>query len=371
MNTKEKNIFYYISKSKEIIKNISFNDKNSISIDIQILNTKYDNNNNIDLINIILNPTITIHNETPFEMKWNNEIKIESTMKKSLYNIIPSKQDLIHIIKESKLQILYDNLLLNPMKLVKDEKEERYSLLFSNGKKSIYSRIEFEEKTPLKYYNSKLFNVSNYKLNSINIVFYFDFIFVNRTNASLHFRLTEYWLSCAMQYYTIVVVEKEITMKDQRKWNQSFRLMLFSVLLALLIAGCGSSKNSKNVDENPDQQAKQETVVEEPVQATTEEESASVTEPSSTEQKPDPAYDKYAMVDYLVEDIGAEFTATVSAKEDGSEYEVRCTLENEEQVVVLDKNLVIISDKTGNMGYDAPFIVQKAIDENNWNDIEK
>lgn len=174
-----------------------------------------------------------------------------------------------------------------------------------------------------------------------------------------------------MQYYTIVVVEKEITMKDQRKWNQSFRLMLFSVLLALLIAGCGSSKNSKNVDENPDQQAKQETVVEEPVQATTEEESASVTEPSSTEQKPDPAYDKYAMVDYLVEDIGAEFTATVSAKEDGSEYEVRCTLENEEQVVVLDKNLVIISDKTGNMGYDAPFIVQKAIDENNWNDIEK
>ena len=133
-----------ISKSKEIIKNISFNDKNSISIDIQILNTKYDNNNNIDLINIILNPTITIHNETPFEMKWNNEIKIESTMKKSLYNIIPSKQDLIHIIKESKLQILYDNLLLNPMKLVKDEKEERYSIYFSNGKKTIYSRIEFE-----------------------------------------------------------------------------------------------------------------------------------------------------------------------------------------------------------------------------------
>jgi hypothetical protein len=68
------------------------------------------------------------------------------------------------------------------MKLVKDEKEERYSIYFSNGKKTIYSRIEFEEKTPLKYYNSKLFNVSNYKLNSINIVFYFDFIFVNRTN---------------------------------------------------------------------------------------------------------------------------------------------------------------------------------------------
>ena len=87
--------------------------------------------------------------------------------------------------------------------------------------------------------------------------------------------------------------------------------------------------------------------------------------------QPNPDYDKYAMVDYLVEDIGAEFTATVSKKADDSAYEVHCMLDNEEQIIVLDKDLAIISNKTGNLEYDAPLIVKKANDEDKWMDISK
>ena len=174
-----------INTLKEMPDKIEFNDKNSIAIDIQVLKNKYENKNIIELVNIIINPTILIHNQTPFEMKWNNYLKIEATMKKSLYCSIKKKQDLIHILKESKLQLLYRDLILNPTSIIKDEKSQRYSIIFSNGKKSFYSRIDFEENTPLKYYNSKLFEVSNFKLNSIHIVFYFDFIFVNRTDKKI------------------------------------------------------------------------------------------------------------------------------------------------------------------------------------------
>ena len=89
------------------------------------------------------------------------------------------------------------------------------------------------------------------------------------------------------------------------------------------------------------------------------------------EYQPNPEYDRYAMVEYMIEDIGAEFTATVSKKADDSEYEVHCMVENAEQVVVLDKDLAIVSDKTGNLGYDAPLIVQKAVDEDKWEDISR
>ena len=86
---------------------------------------------------------------------------------------------------------------------------------------------------------------------------------------------------------------------------------------------------------------------------------------------PDEQYYKYVLVDYSIDDIGAEFTATVSAKEDNSEYEVHCMLENVEQVVVLDGDLKILSDLTGDMEYDAPLIVQKAIEQDDWQTIDK
>ena len=84
---------------------------------------------------------------------------------------------------------------------------------------------------------------------------------------------------------------------------------------------------------------------------------------------PNPAYDRYALVEYMVDDIGAEFTATVSAEDDGSEYEVHCTLGKTEQIVILDEDYNVIYDRTGSMGDDAPLIVQAAVEEDNWRAI--
>ena len=84
---------------------------------------------------------------------------------------------------------------------------------------------------------------------------------------------------------------------------------------------------------------------------------------------PNPAYDKYALVEYAIEDIGAEFTATVSAEDDDSEYEVHCNLGRTEQVVILDMDYSVVYDRTGEMGSDAPLIVQMAVEENDWRSI--
>lgn len=89
------------------------------------------------------------------------------------------------------------------------------------------------------------------------------------------------------------------------------------------------------------------------------------------EFEPNTEYDKYALVYYIVEDIDARFVATVSAREDGSEYEVHCSVDGEEQVVKLDKELTVTSDMTGNLSYDAPLIVKKAVNEDKWIEIEK
>jgi hypothetical protein len=92
---------------------------------------------------------------------------------------------------------------------------------------------------------------------------------------------------------------------------------------------------------------------------------------TAEEYAPNREYDKYALVDYTIEDIMAQFTATVSAKEDGSEYELHCMVEGAEQLLVLDGDLNIMSDLTGDIANDAPAIVQKAIDEDKWTVIEK
>ena len=84
---------------------------------------------------------------------------------------------------------------------------------------------------------------------------------------------------------------------------------------------------------------------------------------------PNPDYDKYALVEYSIDDIGAEFTATVSAEEDDSEYEVHCNLGKSEQIVILDVDYSVIYDRTGRMGSDAALIVQKAVEENDWRKI--
>lgn len=164
-------------------------------------------------------------------------------------------------------------------------------------------------------------------------------------------------------------------------------LMLALIIAMLALAGCG---NNASQPASGSEQNKEETAapaetpaVETEVQAETAEpvdtavagstntETAAPTEPDElvAEFVPNEDYDKYALVYYIVEDIDARFVATVSAMEDDSEYEIRCSVDGEEQNVTLDKDLVITADQTGNMSFDAPLIVKKAIEAGNWTKI--
>ena len=138
--------------------------------------------------------------------------------------------------------------------------------------------------------------------------------------------------------------------------RETISIVLLLIIGMMLLAGCGNNaaqpaagtEQTKDVTGAPAEP-------EEPV----------------AEFSPNAEYDKYTLVYYIVEDIDARFTATVSAMDDGSGYEVHCSIDGEEQTVTLDKDLKVTDDKTGNMSYDAPIIVQKAIDADNWTKIEK
>ena len=148
--------------------------------------------------------------------------------------------------------------------------------------------------------------------------------------------------------------------------NKVIILLLAAALGGAVLTGCNA-------------QGQNDALPEEPVQAVTAGEDGTAGETAAAgtvagtaeEYAPNREYDKYALVDYTIEDIMAQFTATVSAKEDGSEYELHCMVEGAEQLLVLDGDLNIVSDQTGDIANDAPAIVQKAIDEDKWTVIEK
>ena len=176
-----------------------------------------------------------------------------------------------------------------------------------------------------------------------------------------------------------------------KKIARKAALIIVSATILTSLSGCGNSGAQSSGTQSTTQKA--ETNAEEVTAETPAGESNAATEPGAAadtataettetaaeteptdvtaEFEPNPEYDKYALVPYVVEDIDAHFVATISAKEDGSEYELHCNLDGEEQLIVLDGKLNIVSDKTGNMAYDAPIVVQKAIDANNWTEIEK
>ena len=89
----------------------------------------------------------------------------------------------------------------------------------------------------------------------------------------------------------------------------------------------------------------------------------------TAEFDPNPEYDVYTLVDYTIEDIGAEFVATVSKKADGSKYEIHCNFYGDEQLSVLE-NGKVTEDKTGFMETDTPKIVEAAEAQNVWSAIK-
>ncbi len=149
---------------------------------------------------------------------------------------------------------------------------------------------------------------------------------------------------------------------------------IVTLMMAASLAACGSSSSTTTATSTAaaSSSAAAEETTEEATSEAAEETAAESTAAEAdfgdleAEYEPNADYDKYTLVDYTIEDIDAQFIATVSAKEDGSEYEVHCNFYGDEQVAVVDGDGNVISDKTGFMETDAPIIVQNAIDADNW-----
>ena len=87
------------------------------------------------------------------------------------------------------------------------------------------------------------------------------------------------------------------------------------------------------------------------------------------EFEPNPDYDKYTVVEYTIEALNADIVATVSAKEDDSEFEILCNFFGEDQmaVVTYDGNeFTCTEDKTGFLNGDAPDILKAALEQDVW-----
>jgi hypothetical protein len=96
---------------------------------------------------------------------------------------------------------------------------------------------------------------------------------------------------------------------------------------------------------------------------------ASATEMAEPEFDPNPDYDKYTVVEYTIEAINADLVATVSAKEDDSEFEILCNFYGDDQkaVVTYDgSEYTVTEDLTGFMGTDSQPIIEAALEQDNW-----
>ena len=101
-------------------------------------------------------------------------------------------------------------------------------------------------------------------------------------------------------------------------------------------------------------------------EAAEEEEAA---EPVFAEFAPNADYDVWTLVEYEIEDIGAEFVCTVSAKEDFSEFYLECNFYGDDQMTKTtydNKEFTVVEDLTGFMGGDTPKVLQMALDADNW-----
>ena len=87
------------------------------------------------------------------------------------------------------------------------------------------------------------------------------------------------------------------------------------------------------------------------------------------EFEPNEDYDKYTVIEYTIEALNADIIATISAKEDNSEFEILCNFFGEDQMAVVTydgETFECIEDKTGFLNGDAPDILKTALEKDLW-----
>ena len=92
--------------------------------------------------------------------------------------------------------------------------------------------------------------------------------------------------------------------------------------------------------------------------------------PTEPEFDPNPdGYDKWTVVEYTIEDIGADLVVTISAKADDSEFYLETNFYGDDQMTHFTydgENCEILEDKTGFMGGDTPAILAVALEQDLW-----
>lgn len=143
-----------------------------------------------------------------------------------------------------------------------------------------------------------------------------------------------------------------------------FALLLAVGMIASMTVGCGGTEEGS---------ATQDTTAESTDEAEDEAPAEAVEFDVEGEYDPNPDYDKYTLFEYTIEDAGATFVVTLSAKEDESQFEIHCNFYGDEQLVVVEHEgdeFKVVEDKTGFMETDSPMICQTGMDQNKWAAIE-
>ncbi len=135
-----------------------------------------------------------------------------------------------------------------------------------------------------------------------------------------------------------------------------------SGLLLIALTGCGASTSAEQT-----QQAEQTSAVEESLQNTVSLSEADL--PVQPEYGPNPEYDTYTTISYVVEDLGQTLNVTISARKDYSQFEIMCTFFDDTQRVLVNydgTDYTITEDRTGFMSALAPDMVKQAMDQDLW-----
>ena len=92
-------------------------------------------------------------------------------------------------------------------------------------------------------------------------------------------------------------------------------------------------------------------------------------EPVYGEFAPNADYAVWTLVEYEIEDIGAEFVCTVSANEDFTEFYLECNFYGDDQMTKTTydgENYEVVEDLTGFMAGDTPNVLNMALENDVW-----
>ena len=249
----------------QINKSITFNNKDSIFIDVikYKINLKefYANKStdtikkNIFRVDIILSSPINLINNTPYELIINENNTILPTKSLDIYrnfnylsniNIVNEKEITLKILKDIRLELIYDNKILSVSKYIEEKNgfdvdktvegkkinnfssyNKNLSILLKEDitKTFLICRIFFNNPYESISYNNKIYESMKIELNSFKYEIIFDYYFVNRTNLNLYFNNIKNVIS---KDYNVLIPAKKYIPVSKLLLNKKVKLRIYN-----------------------------------------------------------------------------------------------------------------------------------------------